>query len=104
MTVSDAAATPLIFYTRTNCKLCQQAETLLQEWDFRYETIDIAGNEDLIARYGHHVPVLTLGLPSGERVLHKGPLNRTGMPALKLRLVRLRREQQRQSTAERTLH
>ena len=64
--------------------------------------MNIAGDDDLIARYGHHVPVLTLALPGGERTLHRGPLTRSTMPALRLRLLRLRREQG--AAEERTLH
>ncbi|GHF96777.1 hypothetical protein GCM10017783_05850 [Deinococcus piscis] len=88
-------ASPLpvpVFYTRASCKLCQQAEALLLEWEFSFQRVDIAGDEDLIARYGHHVPVLSLPLPTGERTLHRGPLSRSGLPALQLRLIRLRRE------------
>lgn len=87
------AALPLpVLYTRASCKLCQQAEALLREWDIAFERVDIAGHEDLIARHGHHVPVLTLPLSAGERTLHRGPLTRSGLSALQLRLIRLRRE------------
>lgn len=99
---SSSAAAPLLFYTRQSCKLCQQAEALLREWEVEFTPVDIASDEHLIARYGHHVPVLALGLPTGERTLHRGPLTRTAMPALQLRLIRLRREQR--SNTERTLH
>lgn len=93
MTDSPAAFPTPVFYTRSGCKLCQQAETLLLEWDLPFERVDIAGDDRLIELYGHHVPVLTLPLPGGERTLHRGPLARTQLPALRLRLIRLRREQ-----------
>ncbi|ADY26593.1 glutaredoxin 2 [Deinococcus proteolyticus MRP] len=106
--MTDSAAAPLpstplipVFYTRASCKLCQQAEALLRAWEVPFQRVDIAGDEDLIARYGHHVPVLTLPLPGGERTLHRGPLTRSSLPALQLRLIRLRREL---SSAPRQLH
>ncbi|MDO4264561.1 MAG: glutaredoxin family protein [Deinococcus sp.] len=102
MTAPTAALLTPLFYTRASCTLCQQAEALLREWEVPFQRVDIAGNDGLIALYGHHVPVLTLPLPTGERMLHRGPLTRRGLPALKLRLIRLRREAARMP--ERQLH
>ena len=74
--MTDSAAAPLpstplipVFYTRASCKLCQQAEALLRAWEVPFQRVDIAGDEDLIARYGHHVPVLTLPLATLPVVL-----------------------------------
>ncbi|MFC6616838.1 glutaredoxin family protein [Deinococcus radiophilus] len=93
-TAAPSSLPQITLYTRESCKLCQQAEARLLAWGFDLRQVDIAGDDKLIARYGHHVPVLTLDTPQGERTLHRGPLERSSMPALKLRLIRLHRDMQ----------
>jgi len=50
----------LKFYTRPDCGLCNQAETLLAEGGFgnAYDKVNIESDLDLIERYGDKVPVL----------------------------------------------
>ncbi len=81
----------LTFYTRQGCKLCQQAEDLLADWEHEFTRVDIAGDEQLIDLYGHHVPVLTAARDGEAEVLHQGPLSRCDLPSLSIRVLRLRR-------------
>lgn len=74
----------LTLYTRAGCHLCEQAEAGLQALAYRYEPVDVSGNPELEARYGHDVPVLALG----ERVLLKGVLGRGRLSTLKVQLLR----------------
>ncbi|MEF2278578.1 glutaredoxin family protein [Deinococcus sp. YIM 134068] len=74
----------LTLYVRAGCHLCEQAEAGLRALVYRYVAVDVTGNADLEARYGHDVPVLTLG----ERVLLKGVLGRGRLSALKVQLLR----------------
>ncbi|BDP42005.1 NrdH-redoxin [Deinococcus aetherius] len=74
----------LTFYTRAGCHLCEQAEAGLQALAYRYTPVDVSGNAELEARYGHDVPVLALG----DRVLLKGVLSRGRLSTLKVQLLR----------------
>lgn len=48
-------------YTRKGCHLCKKALTVLQElqneFKFRVQLVDIDGSPDLLAAYGHDIPV-----------------------------------------------
>ncbi len=79
-----AALPRLTLYTRAGCHLCELAHEALTRLDFRFDVIDIAGQPDLEARYGHDIPVLALQ----ERVLLKGVMSRGRLSTLKLQLLR----------------
>lgn len=53
------------FYTRKNCKLCDEAkadlEALQKEVPHVLVEVDIDRDPDLVALYGHNVPVITAG-------------------------------------------
>lgn len=74
---------PLTLYSRPGCHLCEQAEEHLRALGFDYAVQDISGDAALTARYGWHIPVLTLG----ERELLRGVLSRPRLAQLKLRLL-----------------
>jgi hypothetical protein len=52
----------LLFYTTSQCHLCELAEALLVSTPMPVpipvDAIDIAQSEDLVARYGTRIPVL----------------------------------------------
>jgi hypothetical protein len=54
----------VVFYTRQGCCLCDQALAVVQdarrEADFALELVDIDGDDQLVARYGDKVPVVTV--------------------------------------------
>lgn len=45
-------------YTTSACHLCELAEGMLQELNLAVQTIEIADDDALIARYGISIPVL----------------------------------------------
>ncbi len=49
-------------YERPGCHLCEDAALLLDEMlgRDRYERIDIQPDDELLVRYGHRIPVITL--------------------------------------------
>jgi glutaredoxin len=51
-------------YSRPDCHLCQRAKEILQRAQLRtpfsLEEVDISQNPDLVARYGHDIPVILL--------------------------------------------
>ncbi len=52
----------VILYERPGCHLCEDAAMLLDArigMD-RYERIDINSDDDLLVRYGHRIPVITV--------------------------------------------
>lgn len=53
------------FFTRKNCKLCDEAYVLLEllqnEYDFQIETKDIETNEKLLEKYQVIIPVIKIG-------------------------------------------
>lgn len=55
----------LTLYTRDGCHLCEEMTEALTKYtrnhDFKLEIVEITGNPELEARYGHKVPVLTEG-------------------------------------------
>lgn len=52
----------LLFYTTAQCHLCELAEALListpMPQPIPVDVVDIAGSEQLVARYGTRIPVL----------------------------------------------
>ncbi len=59
----------LVFYTRENCGLCDQARALLDVGGLadRVRMVDIDDDLDLIQRYGDQVPVI-LNEDTGEKI------------------------------------
>lgn len=54
-------STTLTLYTTLGCHLCEQAEALLEPWlsqGVSWAKVDIAEDEQLMARYGVRIPVL----------------------------------------------
>lgn len=55
----------VVFYTKEDCPLCDEAEALLQrlqgEYPFAVEAVDIASDGDLFQRYQYTVPVVVVG-------------------------------------------
>lgn len=72
-------------YSRENCHLCELAEEKLKHLNFKFEVVNIAGNADLEAHYGHDVPVLVWG----EKLLLKGVFSRERLSGVKAVLLRL---------------
>ncbi len=48
----------LILYTRHDCPLCDVAQNLLKAGGWRYDTVNIDTDLDLIQRFGTRIPVL----------------------------------------------
>ena len=62
---SDMQLTP---YVRRDCHLCAEMHReLLERGSFTVALVDIDGDEALVARYGHKVPVLVGG---DEEICH----------------------------------
>lgn len=63
--------TELELYGTDGCHLCEEAGALLQALSIHARHIDIAGDDDLVQRYGIRIPVLRradgaeLGWPFG---------------------------------------
>jgi len=61
----------LILYARRDCHLCAEMRRDLTALEgrlaFTVKSVDIDGDPDLVARYGHKVPVLVGG---GEEICH----------------------------------
>jgi hypothetical protein len=59
----------LVFYTRENCGLCDQAKALVDIGGLadRVRVVDIDADLDLIQRYGDRVPVI-LNEETGEKI------------------------------------
>lgn len=53
------------FYTRQNCKLCDEASVLLEllqnQYDFQIDTRNIETNEDWLEKYHVIIPVIKVG-------------------------------------------
>ena len=62
----------MTLYERPNCHLCEEAADLLDAMigPDRYERVDIEADDDLLVRYGHRIPVVTLdGAERAELVI-----------------------------------
>lgn len=46
-------------YSADGCHLCEQAKDLLAQTGVTYELIDIALDDELVARYGIRIPVIS---------------------------------------------
>ena len=59
---SDAAAPEIVLYGRAGCHLCDEAAELLDAiiGPDRYRSVDIDPDDDLLARYGHRIPVVSV--------------------------------------------
>ncbi|RJG48146.1 glutaredoxin family protein [Motilimonas pumila] len=49
---------PLILYSADGCHLCEQAKRLLAQIGVEYRVVDIALDDDLVARFGVRIPVI----------------------------------------------
>jgi glutaredoxin len=51
-------------YSKPNCHLCERAKEVLcrvgQQIEFSLEEVNISQNPELLARYGHDIPVIFL--------------------------------------------
>lgn len=52
----------VVLYERDGCHLCEEARVLLDAMlgPDRYERLDIEADDDLLVRYGHRIPVVTV--------------------------------------------
>ena len=52
----------IVLYVREGCHLCEDAAVLMDEMIGRdaYSTIDIESDDDLLVRYAHRIPVLSV--------------------------------------------
>jgi hypothetical protein len=52
----------IVLYVRDGCHLCEDAAVLLDDMigPDNYAAIDIETDDDLLLRYGHRIPVLTV--------------------------------------------
>ena len=52
----------IVLYERAGCHLCEDAAVLLDEMlgADRYNRVDIDTDDDLLLRYGHRIPVVTV--------------------------------------------
>ena len=52
----------IVLYERDGCHLCEDARVLLDAMlgPDRYERVDIEADDDLLVRYGHRIPVVSL--------------------------------------------
>ena len=70
----------LTLFVRDGCHLCEEAGVLLDEMIGRdaYTAIDIEGDDALLARYGHRIPVLAVN--GVDRL--EAPISRADLEAL----------------------
>jgi hypothetical protein len=52
----------VVLYERDGCHLCEEARVLLDAMlgPDRYDRLDIEADDDLLVRYGHRIPVVTV--------------------------------------------
>jgi hypothetical protein len=59
--------TKLLLYGTSACHLCEEAESLLQSLDdVTWHSIDVADNNELLARYGLRIPLVVR--PNGDEL------------------------------------
>ncbi|QJD29853.1 glutaredoxin family protein [Methylococcus geothermalis] len=51
----------LLLYGTDGCHLCEEAESVLASLGVAAKVVDIAGDDDLLQRYGVRIPVLRDG-------------------------------------------
>ena len=65
----------IILYSKSRCHLCHQAEELFrkaqQQYFFSLEVVDVANDAELLARFGHEVPVVAID----GKVRFRGPIS-----------------------------
>jgi hypothetical protein len=76
----------VVLYERAGCHLCEDTAVLMDEMlgPDRYARIDIDTDDDLLVRYGHRIPVVTVD--SAERL--EAPITASDVRALLRRLDR----------------
>ena len=76
----------IVLYERAGCHLCEDAAVLLDEMlgADRYTRVDIETDDDLLVRYGHRIPVVTVD--GAERL--EAPISGPDIRALLTRLDR----------------
>ena len=61
----DVPRPTLVFYTKSNCPLCDEALAVVraaqERLDFTVEQVNIYGDPTLYEQYKHDIPVATLG-------------------------------------------
>ncbi len=65
----------VVLYERLGCHLCEDAAVLLDRFigADAYERIEIEPDDDLLLRYGHRIPVITLdGIDRLELLIDAG--------------------------------
>jgi hypothetical protein len=52
----------VVLYERAGCHLCEDAAALLDAMigSDRYQHVDIEADDDLLVRYGHRIPVVSV--------------------------------------------
>lgn len=50
----------ITLYSKPGCHLCDRAKEVIERCRAPYEVVNISGNADLEARYGHDIPVILL--------------------------------------------
>jgi hypothetical protein len=65
----------VVLYERAGCHLCEDAAALLDEMigSDRYEHVDIEAEDDLLVRYGHRIPVVSVDGVERLELLITGP-------------------------------
>lgn len=53
-------ATTVILYTRRGCHLCDDAKSLLVQSGLSPQEVDVDGDHELRAQFGHWVPVVVI--------------------------------------------
>ena len=59
-TSPNIIATRLTIYSKPGCHLCDRAKEVIERCLVAFEVVDISGNAELEARYGHDIPVILL--------------------------------------------
>lgn len=60
LTNLSTTATRITIYSKPGCHLCDRAKEVVQRCQVEFAEVDISGNADLEARYGHDIPVILL--------------------------------------------
>jgi hypothetical protein len=65
----------VVLYERAGCHLCEDAASLLDQMigSDRYEHVDIEADDDLLVRYGHRIPVVSVDGVERLELLITGP-------------------------------
>jgi glutaredoxin len=65
----------VVLYERAGCHLCEDAAALLDEMigADRYEHVDIEADDDLLVRYGHRIPVVSVDGVERLELMITGP-------------------------------